>query len=139
MIKSQLLLDILDLALDDEIDTVLLKKQVLYLTEKSYDHTNSGLYIYFEQNSEIRNYKIHPKQITSSNQNGDEFYRLDGVEIKNELQNILADATVHLTNGLIDCIEIWNKIGIYPKHELFQYEIYQTWLPEKTRQIIKRY
>lgn len=138
MIKSQILLDILDLALEGDVDIGLLKKQIPYLTEKSFEYTNIGLYVYFEQDSSIKNYRIYPNSITSFNQKGDEFYRLDGVEIKNDVQNILADATVHLTNGLIDCIEIWNKIGFYPKSELLQYEIYQNWKLKNRKRIIRK-
>lgn len=46
---------------------------------------------------------------------------------------------MHLANGLIDCTEIWNKIGIYPKTKLVQYEIYQPWLPKSTNRIVRRY
>ncbi|MDI9341902.1 MAG: hypothetical protein QM534_15125 [Sediminibacterium sp.] len=64
---------------------------------------------------------------------------VDGVEIKNESQNILANAIVHLKEGIIDCLEIWNKNGEnYPVVEPENYELTQTWLGLKDKRTIKR-
>jgi len=64
---------------------------------------------------------------------------LNGVEIKNEELKVLADATVHLTNRIIDCVEIFNKNGeMYPLQELQAYELTQLWLDTSQRRSIKK-
>ena len=46
------------------------------------------------------------------------------IELVNKELDILADITIHLKDGIIDHIEIWNKTGVdYPLEELLTYEL----------------
>ncbi len=140
MIKSQLVLDILDLALDHEKETEKLKNQIPYLTEKEYEFTGVGVYIYFDQDPKIFMFTANFPYEGNVLENGNIAYRLNGIEIRNDKEKFLADATVHLINGIINCVEILNKIGVYPTKEPDNYAIYQIWIDEdKRRTIIRPY
>lgn len=129
MITSKYILDIFDLILDGYHSADLLKNQIPYLLEKNREHTGGGLYIYFTTEKGVENYKIKESSIDI----------LDGLEVQNKKLNILADIILHLRNGVINCIEIWNKNGEkYPLDDPIQYEMKQLWLPpSKRRTIIK--
>lgn len=53
MIKSQYILDILDLLLDQEA-TRNAKKQIQYLTDVDYNYTGAGIYITFKTTEDIK-------------------------------------------------------------------------------------
>jgi hypothetical protein len=133
MIHSRLILDILDLALDGQDVPENIRKQIPYLTERNREHTDVGVYIYFDNESKIQS-------LSSQNQDASKEDKMfNGVEIVNSSRNVLADATVHLQNGLIECVEIWNKNGEdYPQDDLTEYEMYQVWLSVDIRRKINR-
>ena len=87
----------------------------------------------------INDYKIPTINNSNKNVDGNPIERIDGLELINESQNILADISVHLTNGIIDCVEIWNKNGEnYPKNEPNKYQLIQNWIvPEKRKTIVR--
>lgn len=130
MLSSKLIVDILDLALEDDSASELLQKQIPYLTEDKLEHTGVGLFVYFKHEKGIESVRADTKHISQYDVNGAPIDRFDGIEVKNEAENILADATVHVTEGLIDCVEIWNKLGDYPQEEPTVYKVYQAWVGE---------
>ena len=139
MIKSQLLLDTFDLIFDELKSTDLLQKQIQYLTIGETEHTRVGLFINFIKEENILNYKAEYENFSNILENGDVCERLDGVELKNEELDILADISVNLKNGIIDYFEIFVKNGNdYPHIELEHYEIYQSWVDKSKRRTIKR-
>jgi hypothetical protein len=139
MIQSKYILDILDLTFDEFESEDLLRKQIPFLTEKEREHTGVGLHIYFLGDKEIETFKIPTDKALNFDIERNPTEMLNGVEVKNEKLKVLADATVHLTNGLIDCIEIWNKNGEeYPLEELTDYELTQSWLDNSKRRTLKR-
>ena len=139
MIKSQYILDILDLAFDDHAECDLLKKQVSFLTVTETDHTGIGVFIHFSADDEIQQFKLDTSNARNFDIEGNPTDMLDGIEIRNSDLSILADAIVHLKNGIIDHLEIWNKCGEdYVQTDPEHYEIDQMWLDEsKRRTIIK--
>ncbi len=139
MIKSKFILDIFDLIFDDHKANDLLKKQIGFLTEGEIEHTGVGLFINFNSDETIQTYKIDKKLLVDESTDPNVLEMIDGVEIKNESQNILADAIVHLKNGVIDSLEIWNKVGDnYPIIELEHYEMTQTWRDASQNKIIRK-
>jgi hypothetical protein len=139
MIQSQYILDIFDLSFDDHKASNLLRKQVEFLTVSETEHTGIGLFISFSANSDILNYKAIRELSVNEKANNEIFEMVDGVEIKNDAQSILADAIVHLKEGIIDCLEIWNKNGEnYPLIEPEHYELTQNWLGDRDSRIIIR-
>src|SRR5688572_8631382 len=129
MIKSQYILDIFDLAFDDHISSDLLRKQIPFLTLKNEDHTGIGLFIYFSADKGIENYKLDFSQATNFDIEEHATEMIDGVEIRNPELKILADAIVHLKDGIIGHLEIWNKCGEdYIQSEPDHYELHQMWL-----------
>ena len=128
MITSEFILNILNLTLVDNDETELLKSQIPFLTIRKLEHKGIGLYIYFEKQPQIHRYCTNLKDTP-----------LTGLEIKNEKENVLADAIVYIKDGLLDYIEIFNKNGNdYPIIELTNYEMYQTWLDESCRKSITK-
>lgn len=121
MIESKLIADILHLNIEGQKFEDLLFNQVDHLTIKEKEHTGSGLFIYFEYNKEIEKYRLSDTQLNELF--GKHNPRIENFELINPELNILADATVHLADGLIDCVEIWNKSGNYPKVEIVTYEL----------------
>ncbi len=140
MIQSKYILDILDLILDEVEFEDKLRQQIPFLSEREKEHTGVGLYVHFNSDKEIAKYKIPTDSAQNIDIEGNPTEMITGVEIKNEKLNILADATVHLRNGLIDNVEIWNKTAAnYPIEEPSTYEMTQAWLdPPKKRTIIRR-
>ena len=121
MIKSELVSNILELTVEGEKFEEFLFGQIGHLTEKEEEHTGVGLYVYFKYEPEIEKYRLTEAQMTELF--GEYAHRLEKFELINTDINVLADATVHFSNGLIDCLEIWNKLGDYPKEELISYEL----------------
>ena len=138
MIKSKFILDIFDLLFDgDEIGKTL-RRQIDYLTEDEYEYTGIGVFVKFAHSDEIKKYSIKSsdiKNIDLTAFNGDEI--IEGVIIRNEKEDIEADATVFLKDGIIDYLEIWNRLGDYPDKELDNYILTQEWKDSPGRQIIK--
>ena len=119
LIKSKLLSEVIKLTCEGEKYEDILFEQIKYLTERMEEHTGVGLYVYFKHDKGIKNYKL------TSNQLNDLFgknnHQIEKFELINSTKNILADLTVHFSEGLIDCVEIWNKLGDYPKYELTKF------------------
>lgn len=121
MIKSEFVSNIVELTVEDEKFEDILLEQIRHLTEKEVEHTGVGIYVYFKHDHEIEKYRLTELQITELF--GGFAQRLGKFELINSEINVLADTTIHFSNGLIDCLEIWNKLGDYPKEELVTYEL----------------
>lgn len=121
MIKSEFVSNIIELTIEGEKFEDILFEQIRHLTEKEEEHTGVALYVYFKYEPEIEKYRLTESQLTELF--GEYVHRLEKFELINPEINVLADTTVHIANGLIDCLEIWNKIGDYPKEELITYEL----------------
>lgn len=138
MIKSQLILDVFDLIFDDFEYEEKLRNQIPFLIENEREHTGIGLFINFEAENGIQDYKIPTERLDTKNING-KTVRFNGVEMKNNELKILADIDVQITNGIIDYVEIWNKIGKnYPIIEPTKYELEQVWVNSKKRKLIRK-
>jgi hypothetical protein len=139
MIKSQYILDILDLAFDDHSASDLLRKQVLFISVTNTEHTGSGAFIHFQPDHQIQQFKLDTTNATNFDIEGNAIVMIFRIEIRNTELSILADAIVHLKNGVIDHLEIWNKCGEeYVQTEPEHYELYQTWLGNNNPRIIIR-
>lgn len=139
MINSQYILDILDLAFDDHSESDLLRKQVSFLTVNDIDHTGIGAFVHFSADDQIQQFKLDTSNATNFDIEGNRTGMLVGVEIKNSDLLILADAIIHLKNGIIDHLEIWNKCGedyvlTHPEH----YQLDQIWVDKNKRRTIIR-
>lgn len=128
MIRSQFILDILDLLLDVEEDALFIKNQIKYLSDNSdYEYTSgAGCFITFSQTNteKIIKYKLDKNIV------------FDKVKIESE--GIEAEAILHLKDGIIDNLEIWAHIGNYPNKELTSYTLSQEWEGSNKR-VIKKY
>lgn len=126
MISSKFIVDILDLMLDDETLDESLCKQIAFLTDIETVYTEVGIFINFKNEIEEEFLKIGMN------------LTLDGVEIQNDEQNILADAILQVKDGIICQLEIFNKNGFdFPKEEIENYVLTQNWKESKKRIIIK--
>jgi hypothetical protein len=121
MIKSEFVSNIIGLSVEGEKFEDILHEQIRYLIEKEKEHTGVGLYVYFNYEPEIEKYRLTKFQLIDLF--GEYAHRLEKFELINSELNVLADTTIHFSNGLIDSLEIWNKIGGYPKEELVSYEL----------------
>jgi hypothetical protein len=121
MIDSELIKEIIELTVEGEKFETLLFEQINHLTIKEREYTEVGLFVYFKHDEGIEEYKLNDSQLGELF--GEHNHRIENFELVNAEIGILADTTVHLTDGLIDCVEIWNKIGDYPKEELLTYEL----------------
>lgn len=121
MIKSEFISNIVELTVEGEKFEELLFEQIRHLTEKEEEHTGVGLYVYFKYEPGIEKYRLTESQLTELF--GDFAHRLEKFNLINSEMNVLADTTVHISNGLIECLEIWNKLGDYPKEDLVTYEL----------------
>jgi len=126
MIKSKFIIDILDLLLDGDNDGLMIREQFDYITDETYNYTGSGLFVTFSHSD-----SISTKRIKKDNP------VLNGVLIKSSELEIGADATVFITSGIIDYLEIWSQSGDYPKRELTDYVLTQVWEDSPKRQITK--
>jgi hypothetical protein len=135
---SQFIHDILDLALDEYPSGNLLRKQIPLLRVIEQAHTGSGIFIYFSADPEITQYQLQSLGDYHEISSSDSTEMIDGVEIRIPVLGILADAVIHLKNGFISHLEIWNKCGEeYPVKEPEQYELHQIWNIENRRSIIR--
>lgn len=121
MIRSELVYNIIELTVEGEKFEDILFEQIRHLTEKEEKHTGVGLYVYFKYEPGIEKFRLTEFQLIELF--GQYLHRLENFELINSDLNILADTTVYFSNGLIECLEIWNKIGDYPKEELVTYEL----------------
>jgi hypothetical protein len=121
MIKSEFVSNIVELTVEGEKFEDILFEQIRHLTEKEVEHTGVGLYVYFKYEPEIEKYRLTELQLTELF--GGFAQRLEKFELINSEINVLADTTIHFSNGLIDCLEIWNKLGDYPREELVTYKL----------------
>lgn len=121
MIHSELISEILELNIEGEKFQDLLDMQINHLTIDKEEYTGAGLFVYFNHSEEIEKYRL------SSNQLDELFgkynHQIENFELINMELSIQADTTVHLTDGLIDCVEIWNKLGKYPEEELLTFQL----------------
>ncbi|MEI6950871.1 hypothetical protein V9K67_27070 [Paraflavisolibacter sp. H34] len=139
MALSRLILDIFDLAFDDYEYGDLLKRQIPFLSQGDQEHTGIGLFVYFNGEKGIEQYKVPTGLVSSFDIERNPIEMLNGVEMENEGLDILADITVHLKNGFIDCLEIFNKNGKgYPTEEPASYLLDQVWLDKSRRRTIVR-
>ena len=139
MITSQYILDIFDLAFDDHSESGLLKNQIHFLTVTEIDHTGIGVFIHFSSDNQIQQFKLDVSNATNFDIEGNPTDMVNGVEIVNSDLSILADAIVHLKNGIIDHLEIWNKCGEgYVKTDPEHYQLEQMWLDENKKKTIIR-
>ena len=139
MVNSQYILDILDLAFDDHSQSDLLRKQVPFLNITYIDHTGIGVFVHFSADDQIQQFKLDTSNATNFDIEGNPTSMVNGVEIKNSDLFILADAIIHLKNGIIDYLEIWNKCGEdYVLRDPDHYQLDQVWLDKpKSRTIIR--
>lgn len=126
MIKSKYINDILDLLLDSDKDGLFARQQIPFLTDRDFDYTGSGLFVYFEHCIGIEKFRTEKPNLV-----------LDGLKIKSDTNNIEASVTLFFKDGLIDNLEIWCYDGDYPKNELTNYTLTQTWINSENKTIIR--
>ena len=126
MIKSSYINDILELLLDSDEDGLFAKQQIPFLTEIEFKYTGSGLFVYFGYNIEIEKFKTAKPNLV-----------LNGVKINSDKHNIEGQATLFFKDGFIDNLEIWCYEGNYPKNDLTNYTLTQTWLNSENKTISK--
>lgn len=126
MIQSDCIKDLLDLLLDGDNDGIQARKQIPFLSEKHFDYTSSGLFVFFESAQGIENYRVDKDNLV-----------LDGVIIQSEGCHFSAQGILFFKNGFIDYLEIWCYEGEYPQAELKTYTISQVWNNSKNRAITK--
>ncbi len=128
MIKSTLVLDILDLFFDGEQDAEFFKTQINHLTISEIEYSGFGVFITFESNEEIYKYRAYLNFTNDDFANENRLTILNGIIIENKDLNIEASATIRIEDGIIESIEIFNFNGFeYPESELENYEISQNW------------
>lgn len=115
MIDSIFISNILKSIIEGETDSDLLKSQLNHLTIEKINYTGNGVFVEFSKDSSIGKYRLTQDCI------------LNGLEIKSQEFDLIAEAILFIREGLIDYLEIWSKSGIYPNHELKNYELLQTW------------
>lgn len=113
--------------LDDDAAYDLVSQQVDYITEDHFEYTGSGVFVYFKMEEEGKKYRAHL-----------EHNRLNGVLVKSEEMDIGAEATISLSDGLIDFLEIWNYGDVYPSGEPVHYTLEQAWKKDESRKRIVR-
>ena len=121
MIDSELITEIIELTVEGEKFDTLLFEQINHLTIKEQEHTGVGLFVYFKYDEGIEKYRLNDSQLRELF--GEHNHGIENFELINSEVGILANTTVYLTDGLIDCVEIWNKVGDFPKEELLTYEL----------------
>ena len=121
MIKSEFIGNIIEMTIEGEKFETQLMNQINLLTESKSEHTNVGIYIYFKPEVGIEKHRLSSLQLEEMF--GDFNQELTKFELINDSQKILADVSVHFSNGIIECVEICNKLGVYPKTELLTYEL----------------
>jgi hypothetical protein len=116
MITSKYITDILELLLDGNDVPPSARKQLALISDKEYQYTGSGVYIYFEQQEGIAEYKVDKSDLF-----------LIGVKIKSAQADIEAEANLSFKDGLINYLEIWCYGGDYPEENLTKYTLRQAW------------
>lgn len=124
MIKSKFVTDILDLLLDGDALGQSARLQMDFLTEHEYTYTGVGLFVNFTHANKIEQFRLETDTTI-----------INGVEIKSPELDIGAEAMLHITNGLIDYLEIWSYSGEYPTKELTGYTLTQIWPGAPGREI----
>lgn len=94
-----------------------------YLSEADYNYTGVGVFINFNHNKDVEEYKSSKPNLI-----------LSGVVIKSSELNLGADATLFFRDGIIDYLEIWSYDGNYPKKELEDYILTQEWKGSPAKQ-----
>jgi hypothetical protein len=113
MIESDYINDILEFSIEKEKYSELLFAQIAHLCIQEVKYTGVGCYYYFEHSKEIEKFRLNENQILDMF--GKSSHMIQNIYVTNEDININAQIMVWLENGLIDCIEIWNGAGEYPK------------------------
>ncbi len=121
MIKSEFVSTIIEVTFEGEKFEDLLLEQIQHLSEKEENYTGSGLFLYFQHNNAIENYRLSRAQLNEICGEGCD--HLTKFELINPQLKVLAYVTVHFSKGLVSYVEIWNKLGEYPKEELLSYEL----------------
>ena len=121
MIESKLTLDIITSTLQGEKYEEQITKQLEHLEEVEYEHTDSGLLIFIEYRKAAKEFWLTDAQLYETF--GESTPELSKVLLINEELKIEAETSVHFTNGLIDRVEIWNKLGDYPEEDLESWEL----------------
>lgn len=121
MILSELIATIIDLTIEGDKFETQIFEQIEFLTEKKHEHTVVGLFVYLKPEEGIEKYRLSKSQLEIMF--GNHNHQLTKFELRNDSLNVLADLTVHFSEGIIDCVEIWNKLGKYPKEEMLSYEL----------------
>lgn len=121
MIESKLTLDIITATLKGEKYEEQITKQLEHLEEVEYEHMDSGLLIFIEYRKPAKEFWLTDAQLHETF--GESSPELSKIELINEEQKIQAETMVHFTNGIIDRVEIWNKLGDYPEDDLETWEL----------------
>lgn len=121
MIESALIMNIIDVTLEGEKHAEQLNNQVKHLEEVEYEHMDTGLIVFLDPTSGIDTFRLTNEQLVDTF--GESDHELTKVALINEELKIHADVSVHLVNGIIDRIEIWNKLGEYPEDDLATWEL----------------
>jgi len=99
MLKSELISDILELTVEGEKFEDLLFQQIDHLIIKEEEHTGVGLYVHFRYDKEIEKYRLSDSQLDELFGNFN--HQIENFELISSDMEILADTTVHLTDGLM--------------------------------------
>lgn len=121
MIESKLTLDIITATLQGEKYEEQITKQLEHLEEVEYEHMDTGLLIFIEYRKEAKEFWLTDAQLHELF--GESSPELSNVELINDELKIQAETMVHFTNGMIDRVEIWNKLGDYPEEDLLTWQL----------------
>lgn len=127
MVRSQYLRDIITLLLDDDDEYILIKKQADWIEEEKFEYTGSGVFVYFKLDEQGLKYRFGVKDT-----------RINGVLIKSDEIDIAADATIVVSDGLIDYLEIWSYGDVYPSKDPVHYTLAQQWKEGDKNKVIVR-
>jgi len=119
MIESKFIVDIIQATIAGEKYEEQIANQVQHLEEVEYEHMDTGLILFLDPLSDIK--PLTDQQLHETF--GEADHELMKLELIEETFKIHADVSVHFTNGIIDRIEIWNKSGDYPEHDLESWEL----------------
>ncbi|MNJ91801.1 hypothetical protein D3C87_94560 [compost metagenome] len=121
MIESKLTLDIITRTLQGEKYEEQITSQLEHLEEVEYEHTDSGLLIFIEYRKAAKEFWLTDAQLYEVF--GESDHELSKVELINDELKIQAETSVHFKNGIIERVEIWNKLGDYPEEDLEAWEL----------------
>ena len=121
MIESEFILTIIEITIEGEKFENQILEQLNFLSEKNNEYTGVGIYTYLQPQVGIEKHQLTKDQL-------DEMFgiynnELTKFELINVELNILADVTMNFRQGIIDNIEIFNKLGEYPTEELLTYQL----------------